>query len=67
MKPFGEKSQMAALLSVFSAAPASSETVYEHRQLSGKEALGLWSLRSPSDSQVTTTKAIYSVPERNEH
>lgn len=65
MKPFGERSQMAALLSVFSAALASSETVYEHRQPSGKEALRLWSLMSPSGSQVTTNKEIYSVAERN--
>lgn len=56
----GEKSQMAAKLSVFSATLGSSKTVYEHKQLSGKERSSLWSLISPSDSNFTN-KEISSI------
>lgn len=60
MKPFGGKSQMAATLSVFSAPPGSSKTVYEHKQLSGREKSSLGSLTSPSDSKFTN-KEISSI------
>lgn len=39
--------------SVFSATLGSSKTVYEHKQLSGKEKSSLWSLISLSDSKFT--------------
>lgn len=51
---------MAAMLSVFSATLGSSKTVYEHKQLSGKEKSSLWSLISLSDSKFTN-KEISSI------
>lgn len=51
---------MAALLSVFSATLGSSKTVYEHKQLSGKEKSRLWSLISPAASKFTN-KEISSI------
>lgn len=51
---------MAAMLSVFSATLGSSKTVYEHKQLSGKEKSSHWSLISPSDSKFTN-KEISSI------
>lgn len=56
---------MAALLSVFSAALASSETVYEHRQ-TVREGRAK-TLVTHVTVILATNKEIYSVPERNEH
>lgn len=51
---------MAPMLSVFSATLGSSKTVYEHKQLSGKEKSSRWSLISLSDSP-TKKSALFSV------